>query len=215
MGFFAARFFAYVQGAAFYQQIHREAVALLPPGAGKTWFDIGCGPGLVARLAAERGYRVMGFDSNADAVEIATRHSGTVDSPRFACVALESIAEDDGTADVVSAASLLRVVKDRPLALRQLLKTLAPKGVLLVVETGHALAWRKLTINHLTAARGRRSWILGLLVLSRMGAPPLDVKALCPEGYTVACHALGGGLVNAWILRRDTDDSMKNPFVNA
>jgi len=49
MGWLGTRFFNQVQAAALYQSIHRQVVALLPPGNGRTWLDIGCGLGLWQR----------------------------------------------------------------------------------------------------------------------------------------------------------------------
>ena len=62
MSFIAAKLFDWLQGADFYHAAHRAAVEHLPPGDGKLWVDVGCGPGLVARLAAARGYRAIGVD---------------------------------------------------------------------------------------------------------------------------------------------------------
>jgi SAM-dependent methyltransferase len=42
---------------------HGQLLALLPaPGRGKRVLDLGCGPGHVARLVAERGYEVTGVE---------------------------------------------------------------------------------------------------------------------------------------------------------
>ncbi|MDD4916107.1 MAG: class I SAM-dependent methyltransferase [Methylococcales bacterium] len=68
-----AYFFAYIQGAAFYRELHKHAVTLLPEGAGRTWLDIGCGPGLVPQLATEHGYLAFGRDIDPEMIAIAQR----------------------------------------------------------------------------------------------------------------------------------------------
>ena len=61
MGYLSAAFFTWVQSAQFYVDLHTQAIELLPTGDGKSWLDVGCGPGLVARLARSRGYDVLGL----------------------------------------------------------------------------------------------------------------------------------------------------------
>ncbi|HEY8708423.1 MAG TPA: methyltransferase domain-containing protein, partial [Burkholderiaceae bacterium] len=98
MGALSARFFGYVQDADFYRDLHREAVALLPPGAGKTWFDMGCGPGLVARLAHDRGYDAVGFDLDPHMVGLARRRSARAAGPRYVESGLDDLVARHGRA---------------------------------------------------------------------------------------------------------------------
>ena len=69
----AATLFTWLQGADFYRDLHRQAVDSLPEGNGKRWIDIGCGPGLVTRLAVARGYAATGIDTSAGMVKAARR----------------------------------------------------------------------------------------------------------------------------------------------
>lgn len=131
-----ARFFRFVQGAGFYQSLFREVVNQLPPGDGRSWLDVGCGPGLVARLAAERGYHSVGVDRSAGMIAEARRASRRAASPagvlRFEVGDLSDLPE--ASFDVVSAASLLAVVPNRIAAVSSLWKAVKPGGVLLVIE---------------------------------------------------------------------------------
>lgn len=199
----SARLFDYIQGAAFYRDLHREAVALLPPGSGQTWFDIGCGPGLVARSAHERGYDAVGFDLDADMTELARRRSMPGAGPRFVKSGLDGLALRHGRADVVSAASLLSVLPDRRAALDQLLDAVAPGGALLVVETSQMMASPPAGFRRQNSAAGRRAWVLCLWARARRGSRTVDIADLCPPGYTVQRHDLLGGLVYAWIARKN------------
>jgi 2-polyprenyl-3-methyl-5-hydroxy-6-metoxy-1,4-benzoquinol methylase len=68
-----ATLFVWLQGAGFYRDVHQQAVDILPQGNGKTWLDVGCGPGLVARQAAARGYDATGVDADGNMVRAAKR----------------------------------------------------------------------------------------------------------------------------------------------
>lgn len=125
--------FTWLQGADFYRALHREAVETLPAGNGETWLDIGSGPGLVTRFAAERGYHAIGIDTDPQMVTAAKRiaqreHSAAeFQTGDFSTLPAES-------AHVVSAASLLAVLPDREAGLRSLWRLLRPGGTLLIVE---------------------------------------------------------------------------------
>jgi ubiquinone/menaquinone biosynthesis C-methylase UbiE len=203
MGSLSARFFDYIQEADFYRDLHREAVALLPAGAGQTWFDIGCGPGLVARLAHARGYDAVGFDLDADVIRLARKRSTAAQGVRYVESGLHDLVVRHGQAEVVSAASLLSVLPDQRAALAQLLDAVTPGGTLLVVETSQMMSSAPAGFRHSSFAMGRRAWVLQLWAHIRRGGVAVDVEPLCPRECTVQCHALLGGLVNAWLVRRE------------
>ncbi len=201
------RFFSYVQSAGFYQETHRRAVQLLPAGNGKTWFDVGTGPGLVARLAAAHGYRATGFDVDAAMIEEARANSGYFHTPgEFETCGLDELASSGRKADVVSAASLLAVLGDKEGALRRLMSCVNEGGALLVIETTElmkppvALAW--LARNGIR----KRNWVLLLWAWARAGQTPVDFASLERQGYQIERAALFGELVNAWIIRTPAVD---------
>lgn len=128
-----ASFFRWVQGADFYIDLHREAVDLAlatTATPAPTWIDVGCGPGLVARLAADRGSLATGIDRDPAMIRAARRHPGTA---RFASGTADALAA--GSADVVSAASLLYGASDPRSMVATLWAAVAPGGALLIVET--------------------------------------------------------------------------------
>lgn len=211
MSVLSAYLFGYLQGADFYHELHRDAVALLPPGAGQTWFDIGCGPGLVARLASERGYAPTGFDPDARMLGLARQRSSRAGGPCFVESGLEGVVARHGRADVVSATSLLSVLPDRHAALQRLLDAVAPGGKLLVVETSAMMAALPAGFRQRSFARGRRAWLLRLWAHVRQGVAAIDISAICPQGCVVQRHALLGGLVNAWVVRRTADCDAETP----
>jgi 2-polyprenyl-3-methyl-5-hydroxy-6-metoxy-1,4-benzoquinol methylase len=130
----AAQLFRWVQAATFYIDVHRDAVALVAATEAATWLDVGCGPGLLARLAAERGFAVIGIDRDPAMIRFATRQTTTA---RFEVGDLADLGTE--SADIVSAASLLCVVPDPAGTATSLWAALRPGGSLLVVETASAM----------------------------------------------------------------------------
>lgn len=128
----SAAFFSWVQSVPVYADLHAQAVALLPEGHRKDWLDVGCGPGLVARLAAARSYRVRGIDRDPAMIRQARRKSPAGIDCRFE---IGDLAQLDAMADVVSAASLLPVLPDPAWGLERLWRCVRPGGHLLLVDT--------------------------------------------------------------------------------
>jgi SAM-dependent methyltransferase len=190
----SARFFAWIQRAPFYEATHAEAVQLLPPGSGRTWLDVGCGPGLVGRLAGRQGYDVVGVDHDPAMVRLARRLGG--DRCSFEVGALgPGLVQVQ--ADVVSAASLLIVLPDPREGLGHLWHCVKPGGTLLVVETTAAM-----TPEGAQRVVGRQHPALFLWARARRG------RAVAPsllDELDVASRRhrfLLQGLVQAWALQK-------------
>jgi 2-polyprenyl-3-methyl-5-hydroxy-6-metoxy-1,4-benzoquinol methylase len=198
VSFASVKLFEWLERAPFYEAVHADAVQRLGPGAGKTWLDVGCGPGLVADLAARRGYRATGIDRDPTMVRAAQRRCGD------ACQFLQgNLAELVALPpfDVVSAASLLVLVPDAALGLAQLWDKVAAGGSLLVVETSPAMAPDRVRELVPRIAGGRH---LGLWLWARVRSG----RAVDPAVFDTisaserARHALLHGLVDAWIFRK-------------
>lgn len=129
----ASTLFTWLQGSDFYHDLHQEAVETAPPGNGENWLDVGCGPGLVARLAAAHGYHATGIDTDLQMIQTAKRiakHQRSSASFRIGDVAGLPVE----AAEVVSAASLLAVLEDKLGGLNALWNCVRPGGTLLVIE---------------------------------------------------------------------------------
>ncbi|GAB3130182.1 class I SAM-dependent methyltransferase [Novispirillum itersonii] len=212
MGWLAAALFRRVQAAGFYEDLHRRAVALLPPGAdGAAWLDVGCGPGLLARLAVVRGYTVTAVDRDPAMIAAAALHPANdalirLRRLRFRTAALEDLTGWDPVS-VVSAGSLLAVVPDRAAALRQLLARLAPGGQLLLVEPSarmtlrHALRW----LVQSGGGAGGGGWLL-LWAATRTPARVVDragldrILSAMAGTWRLEAVPLLDGMVTAWVI---------------
>ncbi len=200
----SAQFFSYVQSAAFYRELHDRAVQLLPSGEGNLWFDVGTGPGLVARDAYAHGYRSIGFDIDRAMVEKARENSRQFFSRAdFQVAGLDELPTSGRKADVVSAASLLAVLADKEGALQRLMACVNDGGTLLIIETTNLMnpanAWTWLRKNGF----GRRNWILLLWARARAHVRAVNPQEMQLSGYQIEHADIFEGMVSAWLIRRD------------
>lgn len=202
MGRLSGHFFNYLQGADFYRHIHEQAVRLLPEGRGEQWVDLGCGPGLVTRLAAKYGYDVLGIDRDAAMIDLAEIQRGR--GLEKYLVGDISCHEPSGAAAVASAASLLIQLPDREEAVTRMLSYLMENGRLLVVETTGAMrpgrAWQWL-LRH---GFGSRNWLLLLWALVRIRTHAVTRTDFERRGVILERHELLDGMVAAWIICKRT-----------
>jgi len=194
--------FVWLQGAGFYRELHQQAVEILPQGEGKTWLDVGCGPGLVARQAAARGYKTIGVDADSHMIRAARRLAYWHRSEAiFQKGDLASLAGQQ--ADVVSAASLLAVLDDKPAGVDALWRSVLPGGYLLLIEPAptmnRANAERLIRAGTLPRKRqcGIKRW-----AAAREGRAVASA-ILTPVDAVLVQHAeLLNGLVGAWVFRK-------------
>lgn len=200
MGRLSGSFFNYLQGADFYRDIHEQAVGLLPRGRGERWVDLGCGPGLLIRLAAKHGYCALGIDYDPFMIDLAeiqrVQDKETYRVGDIACL------EPLEVAAVVSAASLLIQLPDRDEAVTRLLSCISGSGRLLLVETTDAMrprrAWKWLRRHGL----GRRNWLLLLWAFARIRARAVTAQDFERTGEILLRHEILDGMVAAWIIRK-------------
>jgi SAM-dependent methyltransferase len=87
--------------------LHAAVLDATAVGAGSTLLDLGCGEGLLARAAADRGAVVTGVDTDADAVALAA-----AEVPEGTFVVRNAQDPPAGPFDVVAAVQLLMHVAD-------------------------------------------------------------------------------------------------------
>jgi ubiquinone/menaquinone biosynthesis C-methylase UbiE len=197
-----AAIFDWLHGAAFYRQFHRDAAGLLPRGVGRNWLDVGCGPGVLPREAAARGYSVRAVDRQRAMIEAAIRKTrGFPSKIDFAVSDLEAESATGNVYDVVSASSLLTVLPDPRAGLARLAALAKPGGAVLIIEATDWLtptsALRLLARNRL----GARSSMLLVWAMARMGRA---APALAPydPGLSVSVTPLLEGFVEATVFRK-------------
>ena len=202
MSFAAAKLFDWLQGADFYHDAHRAAVEQLPLGGGKLWVDVGCGPGLVTRLAAARGYCAIGVDRDQHMITVAQRRAARAgSSAEFQRGDIESLAAITPRADVISAASLLAVVDDKAAALNSLLAAVKPGGCLLIIEPTAAMTSVAADTLIRNGLGGKRVNGLRLWARARHGRA-INPELLNVTPASVVHHApLLSGLLGVWVLR--------------
>lgn len=164
--------------------------------------DAGCGPGLVARLAAARGYSATGIDISPHMIHAARRIAKREKSQaNFRVADISNLPTK--VADVVSAASLLAILETKRSGLRKLWKCVRPGGTLLIVEPTN-----KMTVHNAEKViekglPGKRTEGL------RMWATAREGRAVDPEIYgelradPVRFVPLLHGLVGAWLIRKN------------
>jgi SAM-dependent methyltransferase len=196
----AARLFAWVQDAAFYREMHLAAADLLPSGDRRAWLDVGCGPGVLTRIVAERGYAARGVDRDPDMIEAAVRLAAECRSPaKFAVSDVETALADEARYDVVSASSLLVVVPDPAATLRQLVSLAKPNGHALIIEASRELTRGRAFAEVLARGIVGRAYMLQVWAMFRSGRT-LPHSTFDQPGLTASRHSILGGLVDAWIV---------------
>ena len=202
MSRFGAALFERLQDAQFYRDMHAAALAFVPRNARAKWLDAGCGPGLLARLAAARGADVLAFDADADMIARARRLVAmSARSPIFVCARLDDFAVDGAAYDVVSASSLLVVLPEPREALRRLVSLTRPDGVVLVIEASSGMSRRRAFRMAASGRLGRGAFMLALWANARSGRALPDSVFEQP-GLRAQRHPLLDGMASAWIVER-------------
>ena len=96
--------------------LHEHILAVTGVGPGTTLLDLGCGPGVFARAAADRGAQVTGIDTDRHAL---ARAAATVPEATFRVGEATDLDEPDGAFDVVVAMQLISHVPDPLRVLRE------------------------------------------------------------------------------------------------
>ena len=193
--------FTWLQGADFYHDLHKQAVDLLPRGNGQHWLDVGSGPGLVSRLAAQSNYQVTGIDSDGATIQTAKWIAASQGlSINFKAGDVFNLLPE--SAEVVSAASLLAVLPDREAGLRSLWRLLRPGGTLLIIEPTRQMTSEN--VAHAIQHGLPQNRIAGL----RMWANARQGNIVDPSIYeilgaeSIIFQPLLHGLVGAWLIQK-------------
>jgi 2-polyprenyl-6-hydroxyphenyl methylase / 3-demethylubiquinone-9 3-methyltransferase len=179
--------------------------ALVPPAArpGALLVDVACGGGLMAPYVARRGYRHLGLDLAASALEIARAHGATPVRADAAALPL-----NDGCADVVVAGEVLEHVTDLSAVVAEVCRVLRPEG-LLVIDTIADTWWARFT--SITVAERLPAGPPRLLHDGTLFVDRVELVRLCADhGVEVELRGLRPSARDylAWLLRRRDDVRM-------
>ena len=198
MSALGARLLSWAQSAEFYREFHARSIDAVGAPANAKWLDVGCGPGLLTRLAAARGYAAAGVDVSPDMIAAARSLSGRKES--YAVGSIADLVSEGAQADVVSASSVLVVVPDPGSALERLARLVRPGGSLLIVEAGDGFTLRAgLSALRRGRIRGRLQFLVWLLV--RAGRTVNEDHFRRPEMPFRRIDLLEG-MVSAWVWTR-------------
>lgn len=102
-------------------------------GPGVRLLDVGCGPGLAAQLAAQRGAQVAGLDAAEASLSIARERTPEGD---FRAGEMEDLPWADNTFDVVTSFNAFQFASDLVNALREAWRVARPGGRVAMVVWG-------------------------------------------------------------------------------
>jgi 2-polyprenyl-3-methyl-5-hydroxy-6-metoxy-1,4-benzoquinol methylase len=195
---FAVRLFSLLQSAEFYSELHVAAAELMVAAEGRSWLDVGCGPGLLTRIAAGNGFVARGVDRDADMIDAARKLAETDRRATFATSDIAGLVQAGERFDVVSASSLVVVTPNPSATLRALRGLVKPHGRLLVIEASPDMSRSRALRALLLGSLGKRGFMLLPWALARSGRalPDEFFRELTPAPWR---HRLLGGMVNAWI----------------
>jgi ubiquinone/menaquinone biosynthesis C-methylase UbiE len=124
-----------------------RVLAAAEPIAGETVLDVGCGEGLVAFGALDRGAREVVFsDISQDLLEYCratARERGVIDRCRFVRASADELTPlEADSVDVITTRSVLIYIEDRNSAFREFARVLRPGGRLSIFEPINRFAYR-------------------------------------------------------------------------
>jgi SAM-dependent methyltransferase len=158
----------------------RRILELLGSIDGKRVLDLGSGDGLLTATLATRGALVVGIDIDRSMLRAAVARTdpGQREPARFVEGRLDQLPFQDAMFDVVVAVTVLCLLSDRAIAIREAARVLRPGGRLVIGDLGRWSAW---------AARRRvKGWFGSCLWRSAHFSTAADLSTLVERaGLTV------------------------------
>jgi SAM-dependent methyltransferase len=181
--------------------VFEQVLAAAGVGRGTRLLDIGCGPGLAARLAAQRGAEVAGLDAAEPSIAIARARTPQGD---FRVGEMEELPWPGHTFDVVTSFNAFQFAADLVHALQEASRVTRPGGQVALVVWGQAEACESMAT------------IAAISKLLPPPAPPRpDAPSLATPEQTEAVLAragltpLTGGEVDCWFNFADLETAAR------
>lgn len=160
MSFFneAVDWFERVQHTPFYQHLLEEFLVFLEAGSEMSVLDVGCGPGYLTRLIAQKAHSVLCVDIASKMIERAREHalSEDIQNAFYEVGSAEDIPAESGRFDLVCATSVVYLVKDPVVALREMRRVLKRGGRLAMMNPSDAMTYRNVSSFIDSQGLGRR-----------------------------------------------------------
>jgi len=140
----------------------RRLVAMASARPGMRVLDLATGTGDLAYLLHERGARVTGLDITPRMITLARAKGTGPRHPQFLVGDMSALPFTSGAFDLVTTGYGLRNVPDLPLALREILRVLAPGGRLLSLDFNRPTngLLRSAYLAYLGVVGGALGWLL-------------------------------------------------------
>lgn len=103
------------------------------PGVAPRALDVGCGPGLLPALLAERGCRAVGADLDGELLAHRLH-------PALACADALRLPFPSGAFDLLTASNVLFLLPDPPAALAEMRRVLRPGGTLALLNPSERMS---------------------------------------------------------------------------
>lgn len=215
----SSNLFSWLHRSKFYKQFHEEAVTYLPEGKGGIWLDIGCGPGVLSRIAFRRGYNVIGLDYDLDMLEKARNWKSentlnnhdtySLEYKKFDIfnsmdLMLSDFSKSDVRGRIVSASSFLPVFENKKEVLSRLLNFVDSGGCLLLIETNfNCTFWEAIKIFLKDPSFSELGILLLGLVRRGQSESIKEIKHFF-NNKSMVHHKLSNGIVDIFLIRNDT-----------
>ena len=145
-----------------------------------TILDVGCGPGMMAEYAIDKGFEFFGIDISEKMIEECINNFGHTRSTHFSVGKLQKLEFSDSSFDVVLCMGALEYIERDELenALAEMLRVLKPEGqiIMSLMNKNSFFTWhRRLRGEILRKIKGRDVQSESYDDLSR----PFDEKSIC------------------------------------
>lgn len=126
-----ADFFERVQRSGFYQTRLKEFLSFVDPKAEMRALDVGCGPGALIIELAKRVKEAVGVDYDPEMIAHAERNARVagVLNIEFRVARAQRLPFEDETFDLVTATSVIYLLPEPKVGLREMKRVLRPGGI--------------------------------------------------------------------------------------
>ena len=201
----------------------------MPKSSGELWLDFGCGPGVLTRIASQRGYTAVGLDYDSDMLAKAQQITlenqtgnqtfSNIEFKKFdifvaaetnlAPHARQPLYSEHFKGHVVSASSFLPTFENKEEVLSRLISFVVTGGTLLLIETNENCTPRTVFGIFRKDVSPSELGVL-LLGLVRQGKSK-SIAAIEHyfKGKSITRYKLSNGIVDAFVIRNEALNDKK------